>query len=83
MDKQEIKKNKLDLQYQHESQKANTFLILITTGSLGFIGTFIWLKKNYFITGLIITAFLIFIGNIAYKFSLKRMKEILTEIENI
>lgn len=41
MDKSELKKNRLDLEYHGEAQKANAFLILLTTGILAFIGTFI------------------------------------------
>ncbi len=83
MEKQELKKNRLDLEYHHESQKANTFLILLTSGTIGFIGTFIWLNNSFFMTGAVITLLVTAIGFIAYILSLNRMREILSEIENI
>lgn len=79
-----LKKNRLDLEFHGEAQKANAFLILLTTGSLSFIGTFIWLSKSKFLYFGIITAISILIISIFfYLKSSKRMKTILNEIENL
>lgn len=84
MNKAQLKKNKLDLEYHGEAQKANAFLILLTTGILAFIGTFIWLKDNeLFYYGIFIIITVLIIGGLLYWKSSKRMKEILNEIENI
>lgn len=82
MDKIGLRKNRLDLEYNGETQKANAFLILLTTGVLSFIGTFIWLKENK-LYGIIITALIIVIGSLFYWRSYRRMKEILYEVENV
>ena len=84
MNKEEqLKKNKLDLEYHSETQKANALLILLTTGILAFFGTFVWLKNNQFYYGLSITLAVSIIGFKFYKKSSKRMKEILDEIEKV
>ncbi|MBI2507324.1 hypothetical protein HYV89_00030 [Candidatus Woesearchaeota archaeon] len=41
MDKGQLKKNKLDLEYQKYLQMINGVLIFATTGLLGFIGSFV------------------------------------------
>ena len=83
-DKQQLRKNKLDLEYHGESQKANAYLILITTGVLAFIGTFIWITEDpFFYLGFFITVFISLLGFWFYRRSIKRMKYILREIENI
>jgi len=83
MDRQELKKNKLDLEYHHESQKANTFLILLTTGILGFLGSIILLDKIYFIFGFIAAILVAVLAGTAYRKSSRRMNKILYEIENL
>lgn len=84
MDKKQLKKNRLDLEYHGESQKANAFLILLTTGILGFFGTFIWLMDNELIYYGIATTLVIMIsGLLFYRKSSNRMREILDEIEEI
>ena len=84
MDKEQLKKNRLDLEYHGESQKANAFLILLTTGILAFLGTFIWLNdNNAFYLGIPIALIVSFIGALFYRKSSKRMGEILNEIENV
>lgn len=84
MDKIQLKKNKLDLEYHGEAQKMNAFLILLTTGLIGFIASFIWLvNTKMFYTGVFLTFLILFIGLILYKKTSKRMKEILTEIEKL
>ena len=83
-DKKQAKKNRLDLEYHGEAQKRNATLILLTTGTLGFIGTFIWLKeKNFLYLGVLIASVIIFFGVQNYRKITKRMKNILTEIENL
>ncbi len=84
MDKQQLRKNRLDLEYHGEAQKANAFLILVTTGILAFIGTFLWLTENkLFYVGIAITFIVSFMGGKLYRKSSKRMGEILNEIENV
>ncbi|MEK6948072.1 MAG: hypothetical protein AABX19_02400 [Nanoarchaeota archaeon] len=84
MDKQELTKNKLDLEYHSESQKMNAILVLITTGILGFVGSFIWLlNKDYFVYGRILTFFILIISYISYRKVCRRMKSILFRIENL
>ena len=84
MDKQEIRKNKLDLEYHSESQKMNAILVLITTGILGFIGSFIWLlNKDYFIYGIMLTLSILIISYVFYRKVCKRMNFILNQIENL
>lgn len=82
MDKQELKKNKLDLEYHSENQKANAFLAFITSGILSFISTFIWFK-DYFLIGFAIASIIMVVGILFYKKTLKRMKGILNKIENL
>ncbi|MBS3175581.1 hypothetical protein J4440_06895 [Candidatus Woesearchaeota archaeon] len=62
MNRLELKKNTLDLQYTAELQKANALLVLLTIGILGFIGTFIWLKNDLLIIGIIIALVITSIG---------------------
>ncbi len=84
MDKAQLKKNKLDLEYHGEAQKINAFLILLTTGSLAFLGTFVWLKESQlFFSGIGVILVVLILGWVFYNKSSKRMKEILDEIENI
>ena len=84
MDKQELKKNKLDLEYSSESQKMNSILVLLTTGVLGFVGSFIWLlNKNYFVYGIVLTFSILVVSYIFYKKVCKRMNSILIQIENL
>ena len=79
-----FRKNRLDLEYHGESQKANAFLILLTTGILAFVGTFLWLKQREFLFIVIFVTFLVSWGGIAgYRKSSKHMKEILNEIERL
>ena len=83
MKKQELIKNRLDLEYNHESHKANSFLAFMTTGLLGFIASFIWLKESSFVVGFAIALFVIGISLVAYYNCSKRMKNILSQIENL
>lgn len=55
MDKKQIKKNKLDLEYNKNVQILNAVFIFLTTGILGFAGSFIFLEdKNKLFLGLIL-----------------------------
>jgi len=84
MEKVQLRKNRLDLEYHGETQKINAYLILLTTGVLGFVGTFIWLKDGEaFYAGIIITFLVVVIGSLFYWRSSQRMNEILREIENL
>ena len=84
MDQQELKKNKLDLEYNSESQKMNAILILLTTGLLSFLASFIWLlNKDYFIYGMLVTMFVLFISYLFYIRTVNKMKSILSQIENL
>lgn len=84
MNKRELKKERLDLEYHGETQSANAFLILLTTGILGFMGTFMWrMEHKLFLYGVAITLTVSLIGSFLYRRSVKRMKDILDEIENI
>lgn len=84
MDKLQLRKNRLDLEYHGELQKANALLILLTTGILAFAGTFIWLgNSRLFYVGFGITSTTAFVGGWFYHKSSNRMKEILEEIEKI
>ena len=82
MDKTELKKNRLDLQYSFELQKVNIFLGMVISGVLGFIGTFVWLR-NYLWIGVLFTIIIITIGLGFYKKTIKNMTKILTQIENL
>lgn len=84
MDKSQLYKNCLDLEFHGESQKANAFLILLTTGILGFLGTFLWLKeKQLFLIGILIASIVVALGILFYTKSSRRMKEIIGEIKEI
>lgn len=84
LDKKQIRKNRLDLEYHGESQKANAFLILLTTGILAFLGTFIWLLgEESFYFGLTITVVIFIIGASLYTKSSNRMNEILEELDEL
>ncbi len=84
MDKKQLRKNRLDLEYHGQAQQANAFLILLTTGVLGFLGTFIWLHETDLLYwGIIITIIFSGIGIYFYVRNHHRMKEILNEIERI
>lgn len=84
MNRQELKKNRLDLEYHGEAQKRNAFLILLTTGLVGFIGTFIWLRDtNLFLIGVAIALAIFGFGYVLYINTSRKMKEILEAVENI
>ncbi|RLG16221.1 hypothetical protein DRN69_01395 [Candidatus Pacearchaeota archaeon] len=84
MDKQQIKKNKLDLEYHKLTQIFNSVLTITITGIFGFIGSFIFLEdKNKLAFGLTLSAvILILIYGVCNKID-KKLNQILKEIENI
>lgn len=84
MEKQQLRKNRLDLEFHGEAQKTNAYLILLTTGILGFAGTFIWLKDaKFFYLGIVMMLLVSGLGVSFYQKSSQRMKEILDEIEQL
>ncbi len=84
MEKLQLRKNRLDLEYQGEAQKTNAYLILLTTGILGFAGTFVWLRdEKFFYLGTVVMLFVLGLGALLYRKSSRRMKEILDEIEQL
>lgn len=81
MDKLSLKKNRLDIEYKFESQKAILFLTFGTITMLGFI-TGLIIQKYYMLAG--ISAFII--SGISYYFYAKKQKklnEILNNIEKL
>lgn len=83
MNKQ-IKKNKLDLEYHKYTQILNAVFIFLTTGILGFIGSFIFLgETNKLLLGIVISAIIIIIGFLIYRKVNKKLEEILREVEKI
>lgn len=84
MNNQEIKKNCLDLEYTGLAQKANAYLILLTTGILGFLGSFLWLQENdLFYIGSAFTIFILLIALILYNRASARMNTILEEVKKL
>ena len=83
MNKRELKKNRFDLEFNFESQKANAVLILLTTGILGFVGNFIFIEGTSFILGIGVLSFIIIFGIYLYYKISKKMRNILNEIENL
>ncbi len=84
MEKQQLHKNRLDLEFHAETQKTNAYLILLTTGILGFAGTFIWLKdEKFFYFGIVVMLLVFGLGISLYQKSSQRMKQILDEIEQM
>lgn len=83
MNKQ-VKKNKLDLEYRKYTQILNAVFIFLTTGILGFIGSFIFLEeKNKLLLGIGISVFILIVGIGIYKIVNKKLEEILKEVEKI
>ena len=81
MEKITLLKNRLDLEYHGEAQKANAFLVLLTTGILGFVGTFVWQASDvWFYFGIMTATIFFLVGLYLYIRSVKRMKEILDEV---
>ena len=84
MEKLQLRKNRLDLEYHGQSQKANALLILITTGALGATITFIGFREsNLFYLSMIITLVVFVLGVVFYNKSSNKMERILDEIESL
>lgn len=85
IDKKEIKKNKLDLEYHKNTQILNAVLIFLTTGLLGFIGSFVFLleEKNKLFLGISLSVFILIVGYVIYRKTNKKLEEILEEVERI
>ncbi len=85
MDSKQIKKNRLDLEYNKHLQILNAVFIFLTTGLLGFLGSFIFLleDKNKLLLGTGISVIVIIIGIIIYKKTNKKLEEVLEKIEKI
>ena len=85
MNKKEIEKNKLDLEYQKLIQVLNSILIVIVTGILGFLGSFTFLleDRSKLTIGLIIsTLILIVVYGIIRKINI-RLELIIEKIDKL
>lgn len=82
MDETELKKNVLDLKYKTELQRSNAFLLMATTGLIGFLASFIWLDDKMVI-GSVLTFVILSFSYVMYKDSCNRLKDILQEITEI
>jgi len=61
MNKRQVRKNILDLEYHRLTQILNSILILTITSALGFLGSYNFLlnDKNKFVAGLIISTLIL------------------------
>lgn len=85
MDKKQIKKNILDLEYQKLIQILNSVLIITVTGLFGFLGSYTFLleDKNKFTFGLIIsTLVLIIISGVVLKIN-QKLNSIINQINKL
>jgi len=81
MNKQDIKKNKLDLEYQKNIQLLNAIFIFLTTGLAGFVGSFIFLEdRTKLLVGTSISALILISGYFVYQRVNKRLEDILNQI---
>ena len=80
--REELKKNKLDMQFRSLSQRLNAILTLGTVGILSFMGVFIWYKERLILGSsiIIIVEFLLFLW---YNNIKTRMNGILDQIGKI
>ena len=80
----EIEKNKLDLRYQAQLQSFNAYLIAITTGVIGFAGTFIWFPDRKTV---LIGSTLSFFAILGFFFLIqktrKQMNSIMNELDSL
>ena len=84
MNKALLKKNRLDLEFHALSQQGNALLILLTTGILSFIGSFLWLPSTrLYYYGISTSLAISLIGWFFYLKAGKRMREILVAIEQL
>lgn len=83
MNKKQLEKNKLDLEYHKYTQLLNGIFIFGTTGLLGFIGSFVWGNKSNLLIGIIISTSIIIVAYFLYKNVNNRLEEISKEIQNL
>jgi len=84
MNKREIKKNKLDLEYHKNSQILNGMLIFLTSGVFGFIASLIYLDDKYkLLIGLVLSSVTLIVIYTFMKKVDKRMSEILEEVTEV
>ena len=81
MEKIDLKKNKLDKEYDFESKKAMGWFTLGTITLVGFVATML-IYKQYIYAGVFGFLILIF-ANTLFRKRQKRVREILKEIENL
>jgi len=81
MEKIFLKKNRLDMEYKFESQKAIVCLTFGTIALLGFLGSML-LQQYYLIAGIMGFIVLSF-SFIFYKITKKKLDGILIKIENL
>lgn len=75
MDKKDIKKNILDLEYKKHLQMLNTSLILGTFGLIPLLISFVWYKERI-IFGLSLTALLMALAYIWYKHTEEKLENV-------
>jgi len=81
MDKQTLKKNRLDLEYRFESQKAIVFLTFGTITLLGFLAAVI-IQKHYIIATVV--GFIVFVfAIILYRNTKRNLDTLFKKIENL
>jgi len=84
MNEKQIKKNKLDLEYNKYTQILNAVFIFLTTGILGFIGSFIFIEnRDKLFLGIGISVFVLIIGYVIYKRTDNKLRSIIREVEKI
>ncbi|MFH1211351.1 MAG: hypothetical protein V1659_00295 [Candidatus Woesearchaeota archaeon] len=81
MKKRELKKNRLDIEYKYESQKAILYLSFCTVSIIGFLGYMI--SRGLIAIGIPVAVALFFISFVFYKQTKKKMDTILSKIERL
>jgi len=82
MDKKELEKNILDLEYKKQLQLLNTSLISGTTGLIPLLISFVWYPDRILI-GLSLTFFMGSLSYIWYKNTTENLKEISEKIRKL
>ncbi|MBI1969419.1 hypothetical protein HYS48_01880 [Candidatus Woesearchaeota archaeon] len=81
MNEKEFKKNRLDIEYKFEAQKAHIYLTLGTITAVSFLG--VMLVQKMVLLGVWTGIAIIGYASIMYRQSQKRMQEILQAIEQL
>ncbi|MFW6311070.1 MAG: hypothetical protein ACOC1K_02420 [Nanoarchaeota archaeon] len=81
MNKTELIKNKLDLEYKFESQKALIFLTFGTITLISFLASLL-LQKQYSVAG-VCGFIIIVISLIFYNITKKKLRNILSQIDEL